>query len=39
MDAMAQGVPDRLWNIADIAKLDEDAKAAPVKRGPYKKGG
>lgn len=35
--AMAAGVSDRLWEIADIAKLIEDAEAKPVKRGPYKK--
>ena len=35
--AMAAGVTDRLWEIADIAKLVEDAEAAPTKRGPYKK--
>ncbi|PCD03731.1 IS1 family transposase [Sphingomonas spermidinifaciens] len=37
--AMAAGVADRLWEIADIAKLVEDAEAAPAKRGPYKKQG
>jgi IS1 family transposase len=35
--AMAAGVTDRLWEIADIAKLVEDAEAAPKARGPYKK--
>jgi IS1 family transposase len=35
--AMAAGVTDRLWEIADIAKLVEDAEAKPGKRGPYKK--
>lgn len=35
--AMATGVSDRLWEIADIAKLVEDAEAKPAKRGPYKK--
>lgn len=35
--AMAAGVTDRLWEIADIAKLVEDAEAAPAPRGPYKK--
>ena len=34
--AMAAGVTDRLWEIADIAKLVEDAEARPAKRGPYK---
>jgi len=36
--AMAAGVADRLWEIADIAKLVDDAEGAPKKRGPYKKG-
>ena len=36
--AMAAGVANRLWEIADIAKLVENAEAAPAKRGPYKKG-
>lgn len=35
--AMAAGVTDRLWDIADIAKLVEDAEEAPKPRGPYKK--
>ena len=35
--AMAAGVADRLWEIADIAKLVEDAEVKPAKRGPYKK--
>ena len=34
--AMAAGVADRLWEIADIAKLVETAEVAPTKRGPYK---
>lgn len=33
--AMAAGVSDRLWEIADIAKLVEDGETAPKKRGPY----
>ena len=37
--AMAAGVSDRLWDIADIAKLVEDAEGKPTKRGPYKKQG
>ena len=37
--AMAAGVTDKLWEIADIAKLVEDAEAKPAKRGPYKKHG
>jgi IS1 family transposase len=37
--AMAAGVTDRLWSVEDIAKLVEieEAKAAPAKRGPYRK--
>jgi IS1 family transposase len=35
--AMAAGVTDRLWEIADIAKLVEDAEGAPKPRRPYKK--
>jgi hypothetical protein len=35
--AMEAGVADRLWDIADIAMLVEQAEAKPVKRGPYKK--
>lgn len=35
--AMAAGVADRLWEIADIAQLVEEAEAKPTKRGPYKK--
>lgn len=37
--AMAAGVTDRLWEIADIAMLVEQAEAKPRKRGPYKKKG
>lgn len=35
--AMAAGVTDRLWEIADIAMLVEAAEAKPGKRGPYRK--
>jgi IS1 family transposase len=35
--AMEAGVADRLWDIADIAMLVEQAEAKPAKRGPYKK--
>ncbi|AHE52041.1 IS1 family transposase [Sphingomonas sanxanigenens] len=35
--AMAAGVADRLWEIADIAQLVADAEEAPKKRGPYNK--
>ncbi len=37
--AMAAGVTDWLWEIADIAKLVEDAEAAQKARGPYKRRG
>lgn len=30
------GVTNWRWEIADIAKLVEDAEAKPAKRGPYK---
>jgi hypothetical protein len=37
--AMAAGVSDRLWDVADIVKLveAEEAKALPAKRGSYNK--
>ena len=35
--AMAAGVSDRLWEIADIVTLVEAAEERPVKRGPYRK--
>jgi hypothetical protein len=35
--AMAAGVADKLWEIADIAQLVESAEAGPAKRGPYGK--
>ncbi|MCY4260994.1 MAG: IS1 family transposase [Rhodobacteraceae bacterium] len=35
--AMAAGVTDRLYEIADIVKLVEDAAPKPGPRGPYKK--
>ncbi len=35
--AMAAGVSDRLWEIADLAKLVENAEAKPGARGLYKK--
>jgi IS1 family transposase len=35
--AMAAGVTDRLWTIADLATLVEGAEPKPDKRGPYKK--
>lgn len=35
--AMEAGFTHRLWDIADIAMLVEEAEAKPAKRGPYKK--
>jgi hypothetical protein len=35
--AMAAGVTDRLWSVADIVAIVEAAEAVPAKRGPYKK--
>jgi IS1 family transposase len=35
--AMAAGVTDRLWEIADMVALVEAAEEGPAKRGPYKK--
>ena len=36
--AMAAGVTDRLWKVADIVALVVDAaEAKPAKRGPYRK--
>jgi hypothetical protein len=35
--AMAAGVADRRWEVADIVKLVEASEAKPAKRGPYKK--
>lgn len=37
--AMAAGVTDRLWDVADLVALVEkaEAEASPRKRGPYKK--
>jgi hypothetical protein len=35
--AMAAGVSDRLWSMADIAEAIEARRPAPAKRGPYKK--
>jgi IS1 family transposase len=36
--AMAAGVTDRLWEMADVVKLVAEAEGPPKKRGPYKKG-
>ena len=35
--AMAAGVSETLWDMADIVKLIEDAAPKPGRRGPYKK--
>ena len=35
---MAAGVSDRLWEIADIARLVEVKGQAPKARGPYRRG-
>jgi IS1 family transposase len=35
--AMAAGVADRLWEMADLVAIVEAAEEAPAKRGPYKK--
>ena len=37
--AMAAGVTDRLWDIADLVAIMEAVEAKPGKRGPYKKRG
>ena len=34
--AMAAGVADRLWEMADLVAIVEAAEQAPKKRGPYK---
>jgi IS1 family transposase len=35
--AMAAGVTDKLWDMADLVAVVEAAQAKPGKRGPYKK--
>jgi IS1 family transposase len=35
--AMAAGMADRLWKVADIVRLVEAAETKPAKRGPYPK--
>ena len=37
--AMAAGVADKLWSVADRAEADEATMPKPGKRGPYKKSG
>jgi IS1 family transposase len=35
--AMAAGVTDKLWEMADLVAIVEEADAAPKARGPYRK--
>jgi IS1 family transposase len=35
--AMAAGVTDHVWSVADIVSMIEANESAPAKRGPYKK--
>jgi hypothetical protein len=35
--AMAAGVTDHVWSVADIVSMIEAAEPASAKRGPYKK--
>jgi hypothetical protein len=35
--ATAAGLTDRLWSMANVAKLVEGGAAKPGKRGPYRK--
>ncbi len=35
--AMAAGVTDHVWSVADIVTMIEATEQAPAKRGPYKK--
>ena len=35
--AMAAGVTDHAWSVADIVAIIDAVEAAPAKRGPYKK--
>ena len=37
ISAMVAGVTDRLWSIADLAAMVEEAAPKPAKRGAYKK--
>jgi hypothetical protein len=35
--AMAAGVTDHVWSVADIVAMIEAAEPPPAKRGPYRK--
>jgi hypothetical protein len=35
--AMAAGVSNKLWSVADLAEMVDAAVPKPTKRGPYKK--
>jgi hypothetical protein len=37
--AMAVGVTDHVWSVADIVAIIEAAEPVPAKRGSYKKAG
>jgi hypothetical protein len=37
--AMAAGVSDKLWSVADLAEMIDATMPKPGKRGPYKKSG
>jgi hypothetical protein len=37
--AMAAGVTDHVWSVADVVAIIEAAEPVPAKRGPYKKAG
>jgi hypothetical protein len=36
--AMAAGVSNKLWSVADLAEMVDATLLMPGKRGPYKKG-
>jgi len=35
--AMAEGITDRVWTLADLIALLEEAESVPIKRGRYAK--
>lgn len=37
MPAMAAGLTDRLWDVADLVAIVDANEPAPKKKGPYKK--